>query len=226
MKKGLVVLSGGQDSMTCLAWAIQKYDEVEAIIFEYGQKQQVEVKQAEMVCKHVGIKHLIVDLYFFQQVSESALTKHEQSVNDTRPDGLPSTFTPNRNALFLTVAHAYAQQIGAMYLVTGVCQTDYSGYPDCRREFIGTLEHALNLGSGKAIQIETPLMWLTKAQTFKLAEELGFLKTVLEYSHTCYNGNRERRHEWGYGCGTCPACLLRSKGWDEYQEKYVAKVGV
>lgn len=217
MKKALIVLSGGQDSITCLYWAKQQYTEVEAIIFDYSQRHKTEIGCAVKVCNLEDVLYKVVDLGFFSSISKSALTDDRIGVADKVPGSdLPATFTPNRNALFLTIAHAYAQQIGAQHVVTGVCQTDYSGYPDCRREFIGTIEHALNLGSGRSIQIETPLMWRTKAETFELADELGVLNKVVEHSHTCYNGNRTQRHDWGYGCGTCPACELRKKGFEEY----------
>jgi len=225
MKKALVIFSGGQDSTTCLYWAIKEFgkENVSAIIFGYGQKHGIEIECAMKICQKEDIRFKIVSLSLLPEISESALTLHSD-VTASRPDGLPATFTPNRNALFITVAHAWAQQIGATHLITGVCQTDYSGYPDCRQDFISSLEFALNIGSNQRIQIDTPLMYLTKAETFEMAKDLGVLDRVIEMTHTCYNGNREIKHEWGYGCGTCPACQLRAKGWERYREEYALHI--
>lgn len=217
-KKALVVFSGGQDSTTCLGWARQEFEEAVAVTFHYGQKHAVEVEAAKRICERLGVPHHLVDLSFLPDLVESALTSGG-NVSQQHPlkPGLPASFVPNRNALFFTLAHALAQKIGAEVLVTGVCETDFSGYPDCRQEFVDAIEAALNVGSQSDIQIATPLMYLDKAETFMLAEDCGVLDVVLEESHTCYNGDREHRHEWGYGCGTCPACLLRKRGWEEYQ---------
>lgn len=222
--KALVVLSGGQDSVTSLAWALNCFDEVEAITFVYGQRHDVELTCAKSVCREMGIPQKIVDMSFLADISTSALTNKTDDIGDNHElrDDLPASFVPNRNALFLTAAHAWAQTIRADALVTGVCQTDYSGYPDCREEFIGLLNGALDNGAAAAVQIWTPLMHLDKAQTWELAFDLGVLETVVEMSHTCYEGRRDVRHAWGYGCGECPACELRRKGWEEYQEGKVA----
>ena len=215
--KAVVIFSGGQDSTTCLFWAAKEFgaDQICAITFFYGQKHVVEVKQSEQICRLYNIPQCIVDISFLNDIVESQLLKHGD-VNALNEKGLPSSFVPNRNQLFITMAHAYAQKLGAMYLVTGVCETDYSGYPDCRQEFVDAIEKTTNLGSESSIRILTPLMYLNKAQTFDLANSLGMLDDVIQYSHTCYNGIRDKRHEWGYGCGTCPACELRAKGWAEY----------
>lgn len=217
MKKALVVLSGGQDSVTCLYWARKYYDEVEAITFAYGQKHSVEVHCAQEVCLRLDTKQTIVDISFLKKLNDSAMV-HSGDVTKTLPNGLPTSFVPNRNATMLTLSHMYAQKIEAEAVITGVCQTDYSGYPDCRRDFVNEMERALNLGSQTAIKIITPLMYLNKAETFKMAQDLDVLYDVCEYSHTCYEGIRglENRHNWGYGCGICPACKLREEGWLEF----------
>lgn len=217
MNKALVILSGGQDSVTSLFWALGSAQQVEAITFYYGQNHSVEIDCARAVCMANNVKQKFVDISFLPQLVNSALTSNGD-VNVLNEKGLPSSFVPNRNALFITLAHAYAQKIGADTLITGVCQTDYSGYPDCRLEFISILEKALNNGSMSSISIATPLMFLTKAETFKLAEKLGRLEDVVEHSHTCYLGHRgaANRHFWGYGCGECPACNLREKGYVEF----------
>lgn len=215
----VVVFSGGQDSVTCLGVALAQHNLVHCISFVYGQKHEVELECARKICNDLGVSLKIVDLSFLGQMVTSALTS-DGDVNQPHEykEGLPASFVPNRNALFLTTAHAYAQEVGAETIYTGVCQTDYSGYPDCRDQFIRMLEVALNNGYQCNIGIITPLMYLTKAQTFGLAEAYGFLERVVNDSHTCYNGNREIKHNWGYGCGECPACGLRQKGWEEYQD--------
>jgi len=217
MKKAVVIFSGGQDSTTCLFWALNRYDVVEAITFNYGQKHSIELECAKTICEKVNVKQTIIDISFLNTIVESALTSNGD-VNVINDKGLPASFVPNRNQLFITLAHAYAQKIGAQTLVTGVCQTDFSGYPDCRLDFIQSIRSTTNLGSASNIQIETPLMHLTKAETFKLAQDEKCLDEVIELSHTCYNGDRSKLHFWGYGCGDCPACLLREKGYLEFSE--------
>jgi len=214
-QKAVVIFSGGQDSTTCLFWAKNRYKEVEAITFNYGQKHSVELIQAGLICKSIGVKQTIIDISFLNTIVDSALTSNGD-VNKINSKGLPDSFVPNRNQLFITLAHAYAQKIGADVLVMGVCQTDYSGYPDCREIFIDSVEKTTNLGSESNIYIETPLMHLTKAQTFKLAEDESCLQEILKLSHTCYNGDHHTWNDWGYGCGKCPACELREKGYNEY----------
>jgi 7-cyano-7-deazaguanine synthase len=212
--KAVVIFSGGQDSTTCLYWALEKYDVVEAITFNYGQKHSIELDCAKAICNKEKVKQTIIDISFLNTLVESALTSNGD-VNQINEKGLPASFVPNRNQLFITLSHAYAQKIKADTLVTGVCETDFSGYPDCRNEFIESVARTSNLGSASDILIETPLMWLDKAQTFQLAKDLGCLNEVLEHSHTCYNGDHEHKHDWGYGCGHCPACILRREGYEK-----------
>jgi 7-cyano-7-deazaguanine synthase len=216
--KAIVIFRGGQDSTTCLYWAKNRFKDVEAITFNYGQKHSVELDCAKKLCEKENIKQTLIDISFLNTIVESALTS-DGDVNELNKKGLPSSFVPNRNQLFITLAHAYAQKIGAETLVTGVCQTDYSGYPDCRQEFIFDIQKATNLGSDSKIVIRTPLMHLTKSETFQLAEKEGCLKQVIKLSHTCYNGKRDELHEWGYGCDDCPACELRKKGHKEFKTK-------
>lgn len=216
--KAVVIFSGGQDSTTCLYWAMNRYKEVECITFNYGQKHSVELDCAKQLCEYENIKQTVIDISFLDTIVESALTSNGD-VNKLNEKGLPSSFVPNRNQMFITMAHAYAQKIGVEVLVTGVCQTDYSGYPDCRETFVKAIEWSTNMGSDSNIKIETPLMYLTKAETFELAEKEGCLDRVIHYSHTCYNGNRDNLHDWGYGCDDCPACELRKKGFNEFKEK-------
>lgn len=222
MKKALIIMSGGQDSVTCLYWALNRFDKVEAITFDYGQKHSVEIESAISICDREKVKHTIIDISFLDTLVESALTSNGDCTK-TNENGLPTSFVPNRNQLFITLSHAYAQKIGANTLVTGVCQTDYSGYPDCRLDFITAIERTSNLGSGiiemeKLINIETPLMHLTKAQTFQLAKDEGCLEVVVNESHTCYNGDTTP-NDWGKGCGECPACKLRAKGYEEFMQR-------
>jgi len=214
-------MSGGQDSVTCLYWALNRYDEVEVITFDYGQKHKVEIEQAQKICAGLNVKQTIIDISFLNTIVESALTSNGD-VNKLNKIGLPSSFVPNRNQLFITLAHALAQKSHSKVLIAGMCETDFSGYPDCRRGFIDAIQNTSNLGSGLmstidgGIEIITPLMYLTKAETFELAEQEGCLEQVINDSHTCYNGDREHSHDWGYGCGKCPACHLRAKGYYEY----------
>ena len=216
--KAIVIFSGGQDSTTCLYWAKNRFKKIEAITFVYGQKHSVEVEQSKIICEKEGIKQTIIDISFLSTLIESALTSNGD-VNQKNKKGLPASFVPNRNQLFITLAHAYAQKIDSQYLVTGVCETDFSGYPDCRKEFIELIEETSNSGSMSKIKILTHLMNLSKAQTFELAESENCLSEVIELSHTCYNGERKILHEWGYGCGNCPACELRKKGYELYIKK-------
>lgn len=220
MSKALVVLSGGQDSVTCLGVAIKDHgpENVECVGFVYGQRHSIEIDQARTICDGLGLQFHSFSIPALTELADSALveTASDISAKHHRKSNLPASFVPNRNALFLTIAHALAQKIGADHVYTGVCQTDYSGYPDCRQAFIDSLEMALNIGYETNITIHTPLMYLTKAETFRLAENSEILDVVLEHSHTCYNGVRDKRHEWGYGCGECPACKLRAQGWEQY----------
>lgn len=223
----LVVFSGGQDSATCLAWALSRHDRVETIGFNYGQRHAVELAcRAEVLS---GLRALrpdwdarlgqdtVLGLDVFRQLGETALT-HDVAIGMTA-SGLPSTFVPGRNLVFLTLAGAQAYRRGLKFLVTGVCETDYSGYPDCRDDTMKALQVALNLGMESRLVIETPLMRLTKAATWLLAKELGgpeLVELIRTRTHTCYAGERGELHAWGYGCGRCPACELRAAGWREY----------
>ena len=230
MDKALVLFSGGQDSATCLAWALDRFDAVETIGFDYRQRHRVELDCRPGILagfrEHfpewsakLGEDHLI-DMSVLGSVSDTALTRDvEIEMND---NGLPNTFVPGRNLVFLTFAGALAYRRGAKHLVTGVCETDYSGYPDCRDDTLKALQVALNLGMEKRFVIHAPLMWIDKSDTWKLASDLGgdaLIDLVLEETHTCYLGNREDRHAWGYGCGSCPACELRSQGWKKFQSR-------
>ncbi len=222
----LVLFSGGQDSATCLAWALSRYPCVETVGFDYGQRHAVELEARQTVRQAIalafpdwrgrlGSDH-VIDIASFGAIADSALTADRAIEMTAR--GLPSTFVPGRNLVFLTYAAALADRRGLDVLVGGMCETDYSGYPDCRRETIDAMEIALNLGMDQAFRVETPLMRLTKAQTWALADDLGgkaLVEIIREDSHTCYLGSRDP-HEWGHGCGTCPACELRARGYAEW----------
>lgn len=216
----IVVLSGGQDSVTSLFWAIEKFNKVYALNFRYGQRHNRETELAEKICQKQGVPFESIDISSVMSIiTSSALLDTTSDINQKNKKGLPASFVPNRNQIFLTFAHSFAQKLGCDYLVTGVCQTDYSGYPDCRREFIDSLEKTTNMGSDDHISIITPLMFLDKADTFKLAEELGCLDIILQETMTCYNGD-ETKNAWGMGCGKCPACTLRKVGYERYIRRY------
>ena len=219
--KCVVSFSAGQDSTTVAAWAKENFDEVVLLSFDYNQKHTVELEQSVLVAKKLGLEHHIIKANFFGDLVESALTSNStQNVNDKHNSNsdLPASFVPNRNAFFIVLAHSFAQKIGAQNLALGVSQEDYSGYPDCRREFIDKIKDALNNGSSTNIEIHTPVMMMGKDEEFQLAEDLGVLDLVIEDSHTCYNGDRNNFHEWGYGCGECNACKLRAAGFRRYKE--------
>ncbi len=223
----LVLFSGGQDSATCLAWALERFERVETVGFDYGQRHLVEMQARQSVrdgmktalpqwADRLGDDH-VVDLTGYGRIAESALTADRKIEMDTR--GLPTTFVPGRNLIFLVAAAALADRRGLEVLVGGMCETDYSGYPDCRHETMEAMARALSLGLDKPVVIDTPLMWLTKAQTWYLAHSIGgdrLVDLIIEDSHTCYQGDRTHRHDWGYGCGSCPACELRAAGHDEW----------
>ena len=210
--KAVVVFSGGQDSTTCLIQALAQYDEVHAITFNYGQRHSQEIAVAQSIASELGVTaHKVLDLSLLNELAISSLTRDAIPVStELQENGLPNTFVPGRNILFLTLAAVYAYQVGAEVVITGVCETDFSGYPDCRDEFVKALNRALCLGLEKPLQLVTPLMWLNKAQTWALADRHGRLDYVRERTLTCYNG------VVGDGCGTCPACLLRQRGLAEY----------
>jgi 7-cyano-7-deazaguanine synthase len=227
MEAALVLFSAGQDSATCLAWALARYPRVETIGFFYGQRHAIELSQREILRAKIAAlspdwrdrlgADVIVDLAGYGALAESALTV-DRGI-EMAVDGLPTTFVPGRNLVFLSVAAAHAYRRGADTLIGGMCETDFSGYPDCRRETIDAMQSALSLGLARPMRIETPLMHLTKAETWSLAHELGgqaLVDAILEHSHTCYEGVRSQHHAWGYGCGACPACDLRAKGWAAY----------
>ena len=223
----LVLFSGGQDSTTCLAWALERYAHVETVGFDYGQRHRIELDcRADILAalkrdfpawaSRLGDDHM-VDLSILGQLSETALTQEKEIA--FAASGLPNTFVPGRNLLFFTFAAAIAYRRGIKHLVGGMCETDYSGYPDCRDDTLKALQVALNLGMEQRFVVDTPLMWIDKAQTFALANDMGgdrLMRIVLEHTHSCYMGDRTHRHDWGYGCGTCPACELRRQGWLRY----------
>lgn len=215
----LVLFSGGQDSTTCLFWAKQQFDRVEAIGFDYGQKHSVELEQARLIAEKAEVPFTVYDIT--GTLSGSALTEHDKDVSagHERAPELPSSFVPGRNALFLNLAAAHAYNRGIHDLVGGMCQTDYSGYPDCRRVFVDAMETSLSLAMDVDFRIHTPLMYLTKAQTWRLASDLDVLDIVREMTHTDYNGDRSERHEWGYGKLDNPASILRAKGYEEAKAK-------
>jgi 7-cyano-7-deazaguanine synthase len=223
----LVLFSGGQDSATCLAWALDRFARVETLGFDYGQRHAIELAcrdrlldgfrqlRADWALK-LGDNHTLA-IPTIAEISETALTRDVAIEMGT--DGLPNTFVPGRNLVFLTFAAALAYRRGMSDIVGGMCETDYSGYPDCRDETIRALEKALALGMARPFALHTPLMWLSKAATWQLADDLGgmgLVDLIREHSHTCYLGERGARHDWGFGCGECPACSLRAKGWREY----------
>ncbi len=226
-QSALVLFSGGQDSTTCLALALDQYERIETIGFDYGQRHRVELDARQHVltalrerfphwAKRLGVDHML-DLAVLGQVSKSALT--EEAAIHMESHGLPNTFVPGRNLMFLTLAAALAYRRELQVLVTGVCETDFSGYPDCRDDTMKAMQLALNLGMAQRFRIQTPLMWIDKAATWKLAHDLGgvaLLDLVREHTHTCYLGDRSQRHDWGYGCGSCPACELRARGHANY----------
>ena len=209
-EKAIVVFSGGQDSTTCLFWAKERFKEVEAVTFDYGQRHRLEIECAKSIADELGVKHHILDMSLLNQLAPNALTRDDIKVEDGEDGELPSTFVPGRNLLFLSFAGVLASQVGAKHIVTGVCETDFSGYPDCRDIFIKSLNVTLNLSMDDTFVIDTPLMWLNKAQTWELADQLGALEFVRERTLTCYNG------VIADGCGECPACKLRNKGLEEY----------
>jgi 7-cyano-7-deazaguanine synthase len=228
-RRALVLFSGGQDSSVCLAWALDRYGEVETVGFDYGQRHGVEMDARQVVrarfldsfpqwSGRLGEDH-VLEMRGFGAIAATALTADRAF--EISEKGLPSTYVPGRNLVFLTYAAAVADRRKAGVLVGGMCETDFSGYPDCRRAAIDAMERALNLGMDQAFRIETPLMRLTKAETWGLAKRLGgeaLVELIVAESHTCYRGERGELHAWGHGCGACPACELRARGWAEWVE--------
>ncbi len=217
--KAILLFSGGQDSTVCLAWSLQKFDEVVTVGFDYGQSHAVdlECRTKVLAALNAGGEDYVLQLPILNELSETALTHDMEIV--MQENGLPSTFVPGRNIMFLTVAAMLAYRRGIPNLVAGVCETDYSGYPDCRDQFIKSMSKSLSAGMDTTINILTPLMFIDKAQTWQRAFDIGGQKLVdliIEETHTCYRGDRSQRHDWGYGCGTCPACELRKAGWAGY----------
>ncbi len=214
-EKAVVVFSGGQDSTTCLFWAKKQFAEVEVVTFDYGQRHKLEIECAAAIAKDLGVQQTVLDMSLLNQLAPNALTRSDVEI--THEEGeLPSTFVDGRNLLFLSFAAILAKQKGARHLVTGVCETDFSGYPDCRDSFVKSMNVTLNLSMDYPFVIHTPLMWLDKAETWKMADELGAFDYVRERTLTCYNG------VIGDGCGECPACKLRKAGLDRYvQERTV-----
>ena len=229
-----MLFSGGQDSTTCLALALDQYTRVETVGFDYGQRHRVELGQRATIRSslrrdfpawsgRLGDDHMI-GIEALAQISTTAMTHDVEIVADGR--GLPNTFVPGRNLVFLAFAAAVAYRRGLKHIVGGMCETDFSGYPDCRDDTIKAMELALNLGMDARFVLETPLMWLDKAATWRLAETLGgtvFVDLIVEATHSCYLGERAIRHDWGYGCGSCPACRLRAEGWRQYTAQVHAK---
>ena len=226
-RSALVLFSGGQDSTACLAWALDRYKHVETIGFDYGQRHSVELESRLYVrsalqksfprwARKLGDDHLL-DLSLLGQISDTAMTR-DRAI-EFNAQGLPNTFVPSRNLIFFNFAAAVAYRRGMSVLVGGMCETDFSGYPDCRDNTLKALQIALSLGLDSPMTLDTPLMWMDKAQTWALIEQLGgepLVELVVEHTHSCYMGDREHRHEWGSGCGLCPACDLRRKGYQNW----------
>ena len=225
----LVLFSGGQDSTTCLAWALERYAHVETLGFSYGQRHAIELSMRPALLEkmraiqpawssRLGEDHLL-DLGLISQISNTALTS--EIAIEMQANGLPNTFVPGRNLMFMIVAATLAYRRNLKVLVGGMCETDFSGYPDCRDDTMKALQVALNLGMASQFRLETPLMWINKAQTWALAEQLGgkaLTELIREHTHTCYLGERGQLHDWGYGCGACPACQLRAQGFAQFRE--------
>jgi 7-cyano-7-deazaguanine synthase len=224
----LVLFSGGQDSTVCVAWALQHFARVETVGFDYGQRHRIELAVRPRLRERLGALRPdwasrlgddhVVALDALGAISETALTRDMQI--EVAESGLPTTFVPGRNLIFLAFAGALAYRRGAKHLVAGMCETDYSGYPDCRDDTIKAMQVALSLGMDRRFVLHTPLMWIDKAQTFAMAQQFGgaaLLDLVIEDTHSCYNGDRTQRHDWGYGCGACPACKLRAEGFHRFK---------
>ncbi len=215
--RALVILSGGQDSATCLFWAAKRFERLTCITFDYGQRHRVELECAQRLAQSVNAPWALIPINSLSALSDNALTSNKIGVNEASSfNGLPATFVPGRNAIFLTLAAAHAAPQGIHDLVLGACETDFSGYPDCRDSFLASMETSLTKAMDFEMRIHRPLMWLDKAQTFALADELGVLDRVVRETHTCYEGDHKSLHAWGYGCNNCQACELRRKGYEEF----------
>ncbi len=229
--RALVLFSGGQDSTTCLAWALDRYEAVETIGFDYGQRHSVELECRKTVIAEIrksfpqwsnslGMDHML-DLKLLGQISDTALT--DSRAIEVQKNGLPNTFVPGRNLMFFTLAAAVAYRRGLEVLVGGMCETDYSGYPDCRDNTLKSMQVSLSLGLDSPMVIETPLMWIDKAATWRMAQKLGgdaLVSLIQDHTHTCYVGDHTTKHVWGFGCGTCPACALRKTGFEGFKLGY------
>lgn len=209
-EKAVVVFSGGQDSTTCLFWAKERFEEVITISFDYNQRHKTELECASQIAKELELEHHILDMKLLNQLAPNALTRTDIEVKAGEKGALPSTFVDGRNMVFFTFAAIFAKQKGARHIITGVCETDFSGYPDCRDIFVKSLNVTLNLAMDYQFVLHTPLMWIDKADTWKMADELGVLNFIREKTLSCYHGIV------GDGCGTCPACVLRRKGLEQY----------
>jgi 7-cyano-7-deazaguanine synthase len=214
--KALVIFSGGQDSTACLGWAIKKWgvESLLALTFDYGQRHRVEIKVAKKIARGLGVENEVFKFDLFSRLGDSALVRSAGGISG-KSDGLPVTFVPGRNIMFLSIASAIAYKKGIANMVVGVSSVDYSGYPDCRPEFISSMRASLVRGLDANVKVHAPILRKTKAETFLLAQRCGVLEEALE-SHTCYDGIRDKKHPWGYGCGKCPACKLRKKGYGEF----------
>ena len=229
-QKALVLFSGGQDSTTCLAWALERYERVETIGFDYGQRHRIELDCRQDILAALREKFprwgerlgedRVIAIQALADIAETSLTREAEF--RLQADGLPNSFVPGRNLIFLSFAAAVAYRRDLRRIVTGVCETDYSGYPDCRDDTIKAMQLALNLGLERRFVLETPLMWIDKRQTWELADKLGgddLVELIRNCTHSCYAGDRAQEHEWGYGCGACPACELRAAGWSAWATK-------
>ncbi|WP_104747943.1 7-cyano-7-deazaguanine synthase QueC [Helicobacter cetorum] len=225
MKQEICVISfsGGQDSTTLAVWATKHFKKVCLVGFDYAQKHSIELECATKIASFLQLPYEIIKLDFLESITNSALFKNSKDLvenSHTQHKNLPNSFVPNRNAIFITLLHSYAQKLGASNIALGVSQADFSGYPDCKEDFIKSIEHSLNLGSNTHITIHTPLMFLSKAQEFQMAKDLGILDLIIKETHTCYHGERKTLHAYGYGCNECPACKLRKKGYEEFMLEY------
>ena len=227
--EAIVLFSGGQDSTTCLAWSLDKFEQVSTVGFQYGQRHAVELSCRKEILNAIRKEYpswnqklkedRVINLDFIKDLGANALT--EENEIKTGEKGLPTTFVPGRNIFFLSASAAIAYQQSVNHIVGGMCETDFSGYPDCRNKTIESLQETLSLGMDAHFEMHTPLMWLNKAQTWAMAKEFGgdkLVDLIIQHTHTCYLGERDTLHAWGYGCGRCPACLLRAKGYQEFIE--------